>query len=429
MNSEQKTISADKVTSEDKSVAYLVGQFPAINHFYLALEMRLLRRHGIRVATASIASPDRPVDEMRPEERDEVANVYYVKRENFWKTALTHFEVLFSRPGSFLRGFFTSISVARAQRRSPAYGFFYFAEALLVGKWMQRNRISHLHCSFTSSIGLIATKVFPISHSFGVYGFGELYNPAGNLLREKIASSVFVRSVSRHGCGQLMLASPPEDWPKILYLPLGVDLEAFPPRADVGAAAGFEILCVGRLAPEKGQRILISAIAGLAHSSKGIRVRLVGDGPDRKILQQLSENAGISDRIVFEGWVDQARLDELYGTCHAFVLTSLYEGTPIVLMEAMSRQVPCIAPRINGIPEVITHGVNGLLFDPADDVALARLISELIEKPALARQVGIEARRQVQAHYDVSSNTEPLAAIFTQLLSNRNPRNRHGSQT
>ncbi len=402
-----------------KSVAYLIGQFPAINHFHLALEMRLLRRNGIRIAIASIASPDRRIDEMRHEEREEVPNVYYVKQQGLWKIAIAHVEVLFSRPASFLRGLATSMSVARAQKKSAAYALFYFAEALLVGRWMQRNRIEHLHTSFASGIGLIASNVFPISHSFGVYGFGELYNPRGNLLREKIAAAEFVRSVSRHGCGQLMLACPPEDWKKILYLPLGIDLTAFPARPDLEDAACFEILSVGRLAPEKGQRILLSAVERLVHSSKEVRVRLVGNGPDRTVLQKLAETSGISDRVVFEGWVDQNRLDELYGTAHAFVLTSLYEGTPIVLMEAMSRQMPCIAPRINGIPEVITHTVDGLLFDSGDDVELARLITELIEKPALARQFGIEARRHVHAHYDISANTEPLAAVFEDLLSNR----------
>lgn len=398
------------------SVAYLIGQFPAINHFYLAQEVRLLRGHGFRVSVASISAPDRPIEEMRPEERQEAANLYCVKRERLWEIGLAYLEVLFTRPVAFWNGLALAMRAARAQRRSVAYGFYYFAEALLVGRWMQRNRITHLHSSFCSTVGLIASKMFPLSHSFGVYGFGELYNPTGNLLREKIAASNFVRSVSRHGCGQLMLACPPEDWSKIRYLPLGVDLAGFEARVEAGRNSTFEILCVGRLAPEKGQRILLSAVARLARAGKDFQARFVGDGPDRKSLRQLAESAGIADRVVFEGWVEQKRLEELYGTADVFVLASLYEGTPIVLMEAMARQVPCIAPRINGVPEVITHGVDGYLFSPADEEELAGCITQLIENPAVARQFGLEGRKRVEARYDISANTGALGAVFREAL-------------
>lgn len=404
------------MSGHDQGIAYLIGQFPAINHFYLAQEIRLLRKQGFRIEVASISPPDRPISEMRPEEREEAANVYCVKRGDLGKIIIAHLEMLLTRPLAFVNGFAAAMQAGRTQKKSFRYGFYYFAEALLVGKWMQRNHIKHLHSSFASTIGLIAARVFPISHSFGVYGYGELYNPRGNVLREKIASSNFVRSVSRHGCGQLMLASSPENWGKIRYLPLGVEVAALPPKRGAKESLPFEILCVGRLAPEKGQRILLSAIARVVRAGKDVRCRLVGDGPDKEVLQQLARDAGISDRIVFEGWVGQDRLDEFYASADVFALASLYEGTPIVLMEAMSREIPCIAPRINGVPEIIDHGVDGYLFNPADDEELARLITQLIENPAIARQFGLQGRKKVQAQYDIAANTEMLARTFREVL-------------
>jgi len=392
-------------------VAYLIGQFPAINHRYLLQEIRCLRQCGVEVQVASVAPPDRPEEELTPEEREETAHVYCLKRENLWRTAWIHLRVLLKRPLSFLRGLACAIATARAQRRPLRYAVYYFAEAILTGAWMQRSRLKHLHTSFTSGIGLIASRIFPISHSFAVYGYGELYDPLGNLLREKIAGATFVRSVSLEGCGQLMLAVPPDYWSRILYRPLGVDPAEFAPRT-TSSAIGFEILSVGRLAPEKGQRILLRAVARLRRAGHDVRLRLVGDGPDRSSLHAFTQTLGISKSVIFEGWVCEARLDELYGSAQAFALSSLYEGTPIVLMEAMARQLPCVAPRINGISELITHGVDGLLFSPTDDAALACQIEQLLNAPNFGRRLGSAARRKIVEDYDIFKSTRRFAEAF-----------------
>jgi len=84
----------------------------------------------------------------------------------------------------------------------------------------------------------------------------------------------------------------------------------------------------------------------------------------------------------------RARLNDLYAASDAFVLASLYEGTPIVLMEAMAMEIPCIASAINGIPELIAHGQTGVLFPPADPARLAECIQSLMDDPELAARLG-----------------------------------------
>ena len=84
-----------------------------------------------------------------------------------------------------------------------------------------------------------------------------------------------------------------------------------------------------------------------------MRVVLVGDGPDRNTLEDECRRRGLGDAVVFEGWVDHNRLIALYNDTDAFVLPSLAEGVPTVLIEAMSMEIPCVASCIAGVPELI----------------------------------------------------------------------------
>jgi colanic acid/amylovoran biosynthesis glycosyltransferase len=98
------------------------------------------------------------------------------------------------------------------------------------------------------------------------------------------------------------------------------------------------------------------------------------------------------------------------------VLTSLYEGIPMVLMEAMAMQIACVAPRITGIPELIEDGISGLLFHPADGEDLVRALTRLMEDPALRRSLGENGRRRVSAMYDSQRNTEAFARILLERV-------------
>jgi glycosyltransferase involved in cell wall biosynthesis len=174
---------------------------------------------------------------------------------------------------------------------------------------------------------------------------------------------------------------------------------------------------VGRLAPVKGQHVLIAAVAELFEEARDIRVRFAGDGPDRMALSQDGEKRGLAERISFEGNVNQDRMLELYRQCDAFVLPSFAEGLPVVLMEAMSMEIPCVATWVNGVPEIITHDVDGLVVPPGDARALARAIARLMDDADLRRTLGQKARLNIREKFDLRHNTEYLAGVFRRRLS------------
>jgi glycosyltransferase involved in cell wall biosynthesis len=292
----------------------------------------------------------------------------------------------------------------------------YFAEAVLVGRKMRELGISHVHASFSATVALIAAKIFPITWSFGVYGYGELHDPTASHLRERIASVKFVRSISRFGRGQLMLACDRDDFPKLLYSPLGIYHAEFEPLTIQAANPGPRLLCVGRLSQEKNQALLLESVAQLKSQGHAVELHLVGDGPDRQRLEDYANQLGIASCVVFEGWLQQEQLMMLYRSADIFVMSSLAEGIPMVLMEAMALEKPCVAPRIAGIPELIEHGVDGLLFAAADRDDLTHRLSALLESPDARRNLGRRAREKVLRDYDGTRNTRRFADLLEQQL-------------
>jgi colanic acid/amylovoran biosynthesis glycosyltransferase len=113
----------------------------------------------------------------------------------------------------------------------------------------------------------------------------------------------------------------------------------------------------------------------------------------------------------------------LYAETDFFVLPSLAEGIPMVLMEAMAMQIPCVAPRITGIPELIEEGVDGLLYTVADVEDLTNKIRALMEA-ARGRKMGEKSRLHVLRQYDMARNTERFATVLFEQLGNRHWRPR-----
>lgn len=395
---------------------YLIGQFPAINHSYLLSEIRHLRKLGHEVFVASVSPPDRPLEKLNPHEREETARTFYVKAVPPSKVVLLNLSEFLRSPLRYLRGLIFALRLGRGSLRRAIYHLAYFAEAILVGRHMRQCAIPHVHASFSATVALIAAQTFPVTMSFGVYGFGELHNPSESHLAELIEGAQFVRSISGHGRGQLMLSCDRSEWDKLIHVPLGIDATEFAPGPARPISRPPTILSVGRLAPEKGQALLLEAIAGLSVEGDPVHLRLVGDGPDRTWLENRAVELGISSHVEFAGWVDQARLMALYRETDLFVLSSLAEGIPMVLMEAMAMQIPCVAPCITGIPELIEHGVDGMLFTVADVEDLSLKIRNLLKSPELCEQIGRQARARVVRDYDMARNTERFAALLMEKL-------------
>jgi len=161
----------------------------------------------------------------------------------------------------------------------------------------------------------------------------------------------------------------------------------------------------------------LESVSRLVAEGRSVRLRLIGDGPDRASLEAHTRKLGLAERVIVHGWRNQAEVRELYQRADIFALASFAEGVPVVLMEAMAMQLPCVATRITGIPELIRDGIDGLLVTPSDPVEMAGAIARLIDDPVLRRRLAGAGRARVTEKYNLATNVARLAEIFRRRLS------------
>jgi colanic acid/amylovoran biosynthesis glycosyltransferase len=397
-------------------IAYLISQYPAINHTFILREVRRLRELGFDIYAISIEAADRPIEKMTNEENTEFNRTYFIKPQGLSGAVSSHLKVFLSNPINYLKGLFHAIRLGQSNLKKTLSMLFYFVEAIMAGSYMKQHGIYHFHTHFSSTVGLLIKHIFPIEMSMTIHGPDEFNDVVGFHMAEKIAKSTFISAISNYARSQLMKASDYKEWDKIEVSPLGIDPSVFTPRPFRRDPSTFEIICVGRLAPAKAQHILIAAIDQLIREGRDIRLRLVGDGPDRKRLEENIRERGIEKYVVFEGWVNQDGVRNLYKEADLFVLASFAEGVPVVLMEAMAMEIPCVSTNITGIPELIRNGIDGMLVPPSDDRELVNAIKTLMDDPELRERLGRSGRERVIEKYNLSKNTEYLAGIFRRRL-------------
>ena len=315
----------------------------------------------------------------------------------------------------YLRGLRLVLRLAGLDLPRLVFNLVYFSEALMVGIWMKRKKHRHLHVhlgSQVATVGLFVRQIFGYGLSMTVHGPDEFWDVEGQYLKEKIAGMDFVCCISYFARSQLMRCSPYSDWDKLLVSRLGVDPRLFSPVPRGDTPEVFEILCVGRLTPAKGQHLLIDAMERLAQLGWRVRLRLVGGGADETSLRQRAAEIENPESVIFEGGVNQNHIRDLYSKADVFCIASFAEGIPVVLMEAMAMGIPCVTTYVAGIPELIRDGIDGLLVAPSDLDGLVEALAKLMGDVNLRERIGKSGRARVLEQYDLRKNVEKLATIF-----------------
>jgi colanic acid/amylovoran biosynthesis glycosyltransferase len=396
-------------------IAYLLSQYPTANHTFLLREICQLRECGFDVRVASIRACDRSPDRLTGIEREEAARTFYIKTAGVAGILRAHLSSILRRPIAYFRTLGYTLALAGPDLRKVVRYAFFFAEAVVFGEWMRREQLRHAHTHFSSLVAMISARFYPITISMTLHGPDEFLDPAGFHLRQKVAASQFVCAISQYGRSQILKNCDFEEWRKVEVIYLGVDPDVFAPRPFAIQPSTFNLICVGRLAPAKAQHMLLAAVAGLLKQGRPVRLRLAGDGPDRSRLERYVEQHDLLEAVQFEGAVNQDRILELYREADIFVLPSFAEGIPVVLMEAMAMEIPCVATWVAGIPELIRDEVDGLLVPASDLESLTRAIARLLDDMELRRRLAEAGRRRVCERFNLRANARQLAQTFQAL--------------
>lgn len=210
-------------------------------------------------------------------------------------------------------------------------------------------------------------------------------------------------------------------------LPNVIDLERFarPPdlaarqrlRAELGLSAEAPlVISVGRLAQQKGYSVLIEAAAVVLSHVPEAHFLIVGEGELKQTLQDQAAALGLAEAIHFLG--RRSDVDRLLGAADLFASSSLWEGLPTVLLEAMAAGLPIVATDVSGTRELIEDGVTGLRVAPGDAPALAAAIVRLLREPALGATLTEQAALRVQA-FSVDRVADEHLRIYQALLTQK----------
>jgi glycosyltransferase involved in cell wall biosynthesis len=201
-----------------------------------------------------------------------------------------------------------------------------------------------------------------------------------------------------------------------------IDLEQYARQLSVGEAKrkfGFPperlvIGAVGRLSEEKGFDHLIRATAELLKAGFDLSLLIVGEGDHEPYLRSLIGELGCADRIVLLGY--RADLTDLYQAMDIFALSSLREGLPNVLLEAMALEIPIVATGIAGVPQLVRDGETGLLVRPGSVPELTTALARLLGDRDLRRRLAQSARRIVETQYSFAVRMQRIREIYDRLL-------------
>lgn len=199
---------------------------------------------------------------------------------------------------------------------------------------------------------------------------------------------------------------------KLVVIPARADTALFDPAKVPSrpAGQGRDLLYVGSLARVKGVDILLRALQEVVRRFPEVRLRLVGDGPEREALKQQADRTNLSNAVEFLGSVHYSAIPEILGTADVFVFPSLSEAMGRAMLEAMAMERPVVASRVGGIAEAVRDGKEGFLVPSGDPRALATAVCRILDDPALARELGRQGRRRVLESFSFEENVRSLVA-------------------
>jgi glycosyltransferase involved in cell wall biosynthesis len=391
-------------------VLYFLNRFPVVSETFVRNEIEWAERQGYLYGVAALN-----VDEDR---LPTVSGPVRRKIRGRCQRYIGRSKQPFVAAHWLLRAPIRFISVWRGLPSDPTFRQ-YFWRAAACGASFARIRPDVIHAHFANEaaqsaryLSLLTGASFTLcTHRYDIF---DRPPPNYPQLANAAACMVTISEYNRRYLTQYH--GVPET--KIHVVHCGVDIQRFcrkSPRPEMSARP-LRLLNTGRLEHVKGQRYLIDACAILADRGVDFSLDILGEGDLRGELQQQIDHLGLQERVHLRGAAQPAEVAAALEQAHVFVLPSLSEGISVAAMEAMAMELPVIATRVNGMPELIEHEVSGLLVEPADSGQLAEAIDRYANDADFALRAGRGAREKIRSEFNADTEHEKLAALWLRTI-------------
>lgn len=401
------------------TVAYLANQFPVAVEPYVVEEIRELRQRGVKVISGSVRKPNRSTDT--------VDNSVDLCLEPISLSAMLRACLLIAKRWKTISPLIARILLRGSE--SPTLRLKALLHTLLGAYYatlLLDRAVDHIHVHhgyFGSWIAMTAARLLGVTYSLTLHGSDLLLHQA--YLGEKLRHCRFCLTISEYNRQYILDHFPEIDPGKIVVSRLGVDVAQ--PAIEINPNAStrrkFTILAVGRLHAVKNHSFLIHACARLRDVGLDFECLIAGEGPERQRLNSLIRENHLQRKVTLLGHIVPHEMNSFYQQANLFVLTSLSEGIPLVLMEAMAKELIVLAPAITGIPELISHEKTGYLYHPGnmgdfiEKLVVIHRMKEEIPSSGNLHQVRRAARMKVFHDFNREKNLHHFADLFLQSIS------------
>lgn len=395
------------------TIAYLINQYPKVSHSFVRREIAGIEACGIRVARFSIRSCSTElVDEADKLELERTRVVLGIGMAALLFNLL---RVAVTRPIRFLQALWLTLRHVGCSEQGVLHHLAYLAEACVLLNWFSDSGVAHVHAHFgtnSTTVAMLCRVIGGPPYSFTIHGPEEFDKVKALALAEKVERAAFVVAISSFGKSQLYRWCASKQWSKIHVVHCGVD-DGFLAQPPIAVATEPRLACVGRLCEQKGQLLLLDAVAQLAAEGLRFKLVLVGDGPLRTEIEASISRLGLQDRVEITGWASNNDVRQHILTSRAMVLPSFAEGLPVVIMEALALGRPVISTYVAGIPELVEPGVCGWLVPPGSVEALTAAMRAALQLPMeKLEQMGSLGAERVRERHDAAIEAGFLAALF-----------------
>jgi glycosyltransferase involved in cell wall biosynthesis len=397
-------------------IAYLTVLYPATSHTFIHREVAGLRSRGIPVRTYSLNGVD-PSTLLTDFELQECADTVQIKALAKRRLVSAMCKQATRHPRALLGTIRAAMNGRGLDLGAHIKAVLQVGEALVLFDDCDRHGISHVHAHFGQAPANVAWFATEFAHRIGrlewsfsytIHGPQDCLTENDRTLGRKVRAAQVVISVSDYTAAQLIRRIDIGLWDKVRVVRCGVDIARDDHRGPAPERDVATVLMVGRISPEKGHVVAVSALGELRARGISARLRLVGPGNPDDIVLPAARRLGVEDLVDCIGRLDPAGVAAEFERATVFALPSFAEGLPIVIMESMAHGCPVVASGISGIPELVDHGVTGLLVPPARADLLADALELLLSKPDARQRMADAGRQRVARMHEGTRQLDEL---------------------
>ncbi len=420
LSNSARAVDSAAVTSETDAamaartlnVAYLTTEYPKASHTFVRREIIALEALGHRIERFSVRDGGPVAD---PADIQEATKTTYLLKQPLVRHLVSCFMMTITRPLRMLNALKLVWSTWKKSDRSLVKHVAYLVEAATLCRMMEQRGVQHLHVHFGKNavdVARLARTLGGPTYSMMIHGPGEFDAPRSFDLGGKVADSLFTTAITSYAKAQLQRWTSYEHWSKVYIVRCAISDDFLSAKRPLDEDSQ-QFVCIGRLTAQKGQLVLVDAVASLIREGCRLKLVLAGDGEMRQAIEQRIAFHGIPDSVEITGWIGEQRVRELLQESRAMVLPSFAEGLPVAIMEAFALGRTVISSAITGIPELVVPNKNGWLVVPGSVTDLMKAMLECLETPVpMLNAMASHGCDRVKSNHRASTEAQKLSDLL-----------------